>query len=213
MVYTYSSLALVSLCYEGTLRPEWDETGSDVSPERTHCCIERWGKDNCFQQPVRKGERKNMGIAANLIKMLVVSTYGLHYGIQLPVVTPIGLYLRFLADGGRPAVPLRPKDHKGNLQVDSGNPLVWLWFKHMPTFSTNVCIPVQRVASGLERLQMSLSHFDDTLHAQRHTPRLRHRWRPSGGNPLPIFFLDQPECFLCGSGDRNPNMPMIIAGL
>ncbi len=160
----------------------------------------------------RKPERKNMGIADNLIKMLVASTYGLHYGIRLPVVTPIGLYRQFLADGGRPAVPLWPKDHEGNLQVDSGNPLVWSWLKHMPAFSTNFCSPVQSSASGLEHLQMMLSHFDDTLYAQRCTPRLRHRWRPSGGNPLPVFFLDQPECFLCGSGDRNPNMPVIIAG-
>lgn len=73
----------------------------------------------------RKPKRKNMGIAANLIKMLVASTYGLHYGIRLPVVTTIGLYRQFLADGGWPAVPLWPKDHEGNLQVDSGNPPVW----------------------------------------------------------------------------------------
>ncbi len=153
------------------------------------------GKIIAFSRLTEKGREKNMGIAANLIKMLVASTYGLHYGIRLPVVTPIGLYLWFFADGGRPAVPLRPKDHKGNLQVDSDKPLVWLWLKHMPTFSTNVFTQVQRVASGLERLQMSLSHFDDTLHAQRRTPRLRHRWRPSGGNPLPIFSLDQPRVF------------------
>lgn len=48
----------------------------------------------------RKPKRKNMGITANLIKMLVVSTYGLHYGIRLPVVTPIGLDWRFLIYGG-----------------------------------------------------------------------------------------------------------------
>lgn len=86
----------------------------------------------------RKPERKNIGIAANLIKMLVASTYGLHYGIRLTVVTPIGLDRRFLANGGWPTVPLRPKDHKGNLQVDFGNPLVWSPSKHIPAFSTNL---------------------------------------------------------------------------
>lgn len=127
----------------------------------------------------RKPERKNMGIAANLIKMLVVFTYGLHYSIRLPVVTPIGLDRRFLADRGWPAVPMQPKDHEANLQVDFGNTLVWSPSKHMPAFSTNSCAwqapPAQSSASGLEHLQMSLSHIDDTPHAQRCTPSLRHR--------------------------------------
>lgn len=87
----------------------------------------------------RKPERKNIGTAANLIKMLVAGTYGLHYSIRLTVVTPIGLDQRFLADGGgRPIVLLRPKDHEDNLQVDFGNPLVWAPSKHIPAFSTSL---------------------------------------------------------------------------
>ncbi len=82
----------------------------------------------------RKPERKNMGIAANLIKMLVAFTYGLHYGIRVPVKTPSGLYLQILTDGGRSAVLLWLKDHEGNLQVDSGNPLVVLHQLLRPQF-------------------------------------------------------------------------------
>lgn len=91
--------------------------------------MERWGKDNCSQQPDRKGEEEkarenNIGIAANLIKMLVVCTYGLHYGIRLTVVTPIGLDQRFLADGGAaycPAAPQRPRGQPaGGLWQPSG---------------------------------------------------------------------------------------------
>lgn len=112
----------------------------------------------------RKPERKNIGIAANLIKMLVASTYGLHYGIRLTVVTPIGLDRRFLVTGGGLQSHCALKTTRATCRWT----LATLWCGHYPnTFpcSPPTCTPVWSSTPGLECLQMSLSHLDDTPHA------------------------------------------------